>query len=131
MIELNGTASIVRNIAEARQKNGANINTDTVHMLKHCATEVVEAMEAYVNYSALKQLGDMTKDGEVMFEGLEEPDAAYQAFCEDRKRFSSELGDIVSCVLIIAAQECIDIEKAILDCTEKNRKRANKQGDKL
>ncbi|MBQ9624398.1 MAG: hypothetical protein IJR39_13825, partial [Treponema sp.] len=69
MIELNGTASIARNIAEARQKNGANINTDTVHMLKHCATEVVEAMEAYVNYSALKQLGDMTKDGEVMFEG--------------------------------------------------------------
>ena len=131
MIELNGTASIARNIAEARQKNGANINTDTVHMLKHCATEVVEAMEAYVNYSALKQLGDMTKDGEVMFEGLEEPDAAYQAVCEDRKRFSSELGDIVSCVLIIAAQECIDIEKAILDCTEKNRKRANKQGDKL
>lgn len=131
MIELNGTASIARNIAEARQKNGANINTDTVHMLKHCATEVVEAMEAYVNYSALKQLGDMTKDGEVMFEGLEEPDAAYQAFCEDRKRFSSELRDIVSCVLIIAAQECIDIEKAILDCTEKNRKRANKQGDKL
>lgn len=103
MIELNGTASIARNIAEARQKNGANINTDTVHMLKHCATEVVEAMEAYVNYSALKQLGNMTKDGEVMFEGLEEPDAAYQAFCEDRKRFSSELGDIVSCVLIIAA----------------------------
>lgn len=131
MIELNGTASIARNIAEARQKNGANINTDTVHMLKHCATEVVEAMEAYVNYSALKQLGDMTKDSEVMFEGLEEPDVAYQAFCEDRKRFSSELGDIVSCVLIIAAQECIDIEKAILDCTEKNRKRANKQGDKL
>ena len=34
MIELNGTASIARNIAEARQKNGANINTDTVHMLK-------------------------------------------------------------------------------------------------
>lgn len=29
------------------------------------------------------------------------------------------------------AQEHIDIEKAILDCTEKNRKRANKQGDKL
>lgn len=131
MIELNGTASIARNIAEARQKNGANIYTDTVHMLKHCATEVVEAMEAYVNYSALKQLGDMTKEGEEMFEGLEEPDTAYQAFLEDRKRFSSELGDIVSCVLIIAAQECIDIEKAILDCTEKNRKRANKQGDKL
>ena len=46
MIELNGTASIARNIAEARQENGANVNIDTEHMLKHCATEVVEAMEA-------------------------------------------------------------------------------------
>ena len=31
----------------------------------------------------------------------------------------------------LTTQECIDIEKAILDCPEKNRKRANKQGDKL
>ena len=102
MIELNGTASIARNIAEARQKNGANINIDTEHMLKHCATEVVEAMEAYANRY---EFGN-----------------GY---------FEAELADIVSCVLIIAAQEHINIEQAILDCTEKNRKRANKQGDKL
>lgn len=131
MIELNGLANIARNIAEARQKNGAKLNVDTASMLKHCATEVVEAMEAHVNYSALKQLGDMTKEDELMFEGLEEPDAAYQAFCEDKAHFASELGDIVSCVLIIAAQEHIDIEKTLYDCTEKNRKRANNQGDKL
>lgn len=131
MIDLNFISKIAFEYSKAREKNGSVEKGSTLNLLKHCATEVVEAMEAYVNYSALKQLGNMTKDGEVMFEGLEEPDAAYQAFCEDRKRFSSELGDIVSCVLIIAAQECIDIEKAILDSTEKNRKRANKQGDKL
>lgn len=107
---------------------------DTAEMLVQFYNSDMEKL--YSNYRQLETLdADIFKELKVdvknLKAGLEEPDAAYQAFCENRKRFSSELGDIVSCVLIIAAQECIDIEKAILDCTEKNRKRANKQGDKL
>lgn len=130
-IDLNQFAEQAYLIAKKRQENGAKLSCDTDKMLKHCATEVVEAMEAYVNYSALKQLGDMTKDGEEMFEELEEPDTAYKAFCEDKKRFSSELADIISCVLIIAHGEGIDITGALVECTEKNNKRAELQGDKL
>ena len=35
-----------------------------------------------------------------------------------------ELADIIMCVLIIAAYENTDIEEALKDCLEKNRKRA-------
>lgn len=48
----------------------------------------------------------------------------------DKKVFASELADIICCVLIIANNEMIDIEKAVLDCLEKNRLRAEGKGDK-
>ena len=48
-----------------------------------------------------------------------------------KKEFASELSDIICCVLITAGKEGIDIEKAVLDCIEKNRKRAEGKGDKL
>ena len=38
--------------------------------------------------------------------------------------------DIICCVLIIAENERIDIEQALLKCIEKNRKRAEGTGDK-
>ena len=41
------------------------------------------------------------------------------------------LADIICCVLIIAGKEKIDIEQAIMDCIEKNRRRAEGTGDKL
>ena len=104
MLDLNNLAQICLANAERRQKNGANITTETRKMLKHCATEVVEATEAYTEWN----------------EG------------EDREReFSSELSDIICCCLIIAGKENIDIEEAILNCIKKNRKRADKKGDKL
>lgn len=101
LIELSKTAYA---IAEQRQKNGGNIKTDTQSMLKHCATEVVEAMEALTYY----------KNADVCGEGEE--------IC--RKAFISELADILCCVLIIARGEVVDLEEAINDCIEKNRKRA-------
>ena len=124
MIELNELSKKALEIANKRKENGAKIDTETVKMLKHCATEVVEAMEAFVDYKGMKQLTNNGKD-------FEEPDVVEETFNKDKMNFAFELGDIISCALIIAANENIDIEKVLLDCTEKNRKRAEKIGDKL
>lgn len=103
--DLNKLCKIAFENAKARQKNGSNVNVYTPNMLKHCATEVIEAMEAYSlsmpRYGCINQ------------------------------QFADELADIICCVLIIAGQEVIDIEKAITRCIEKNRKRAEGTGDKL
>ena len=104
MIDLNELKRIALENAEKRQKNGANIDIDTRKMLKHTATEVVEAAEAYNSWV----------DG-----------------VANREIFAGELADIVCCCLIIAGKEDIDIERAIYDCVEKNERRANGIGDKL
>ena len=117
MIDLNNAAKQARNNAIERQKNGARINADTYPMLKHCATEVVEAMNAY----------DFMKFNKNIRYTLKVDDETLQ---EDLEHFSSELADIVCCVLIIAASEKIDVEKAIENCLEKNRRRAEGTGDK-
>lgn len=97
-MNLNELAKASYETARKRQENGANISVKTRDMLKHCATEVVEAMEAYT----------IMKD-----------------------RFASELADIICCAAIIAHAEEIDLDKAVADCLEKNRKRAEDTGDKL
>lgn len=127
MIDLNDLAYKMRNVAYVRKTNGANVDTDSMKMLKHCATEVVEATEAYYPY---KQLKELTSDG-TDFEGFEEPDTTEEAFFEDKKTFISELADIIACALIIAANEKVDIESALLQCLAKNQKRAEGVGDKL
>ena len=121
-MNLNDISEICLKNAEKRQANGASIRIDTRSMLKHCATEVVEATEAYNNYCIADWYSD-SPDKRVNFINLTASEA--------KKNFSSELADIICCVLIIAARENIDIEEAIFDCVEKNRKRANKEGDKL
>jgi len=105
MIDLNGIAENMFNIALQRQKHGANISTNPLALLKHCATEVVEATEAYVRY-----VKDSTGDGYDMF--------------------SSELADIIACALITSDCLGIDIEKALRECYEKNKMRADGKGDK-
>lgn len=109
MIDLNELCKTTYAVAERRQKNGGNIRTDTHSMLKHCATEVVEATEAY-------------SDWQNHFDG--------PCSLELEGDFIGELTDIICCVLIIAGKENIDIEQAITDCIEKNRKRAEGKGDK-
>lgn len=110
-MKLNKLAEEAYAIAEARKKNGANVNTDSISMLKHCATEVVEATEAYV------RLENTLCDNE-------EIDRMYG-------EYEKELADIICCVLIICGKEEIDISKAIKEVMEKNRLRARKLGDKL
>ena len=111
MIDLNELCKVTLSNAELRNKNDGNIKIDTRSMLKHTATEVVEATEAYSKFQS----------------------AIYTEFAlgDYVDHFASELADIICCVLIIACKENINIEKAVLDCIEKNRKRAEGIGDKL
>ena len=102
-VNLNELAKNCLMVARKREENGANIKTDTMSMLKHCAGEVVEATEAFSTVT------DETS----------------------RKAFSSELADIICCVLIIAGHEEIDIAEALSSCMTKNAKRAYGEGDKL
>lgn len=133
MLDLNKLCEVTLNNAELRNKNGGNIKSDTRSMLKHTATEVIEAMEAYSKYFEIKNLADDidATDIEEKWESQEEPDVCEEYYRESKEHFSSELADIVCCVLIIAGKEDIDIENAIKDCIEKNRKRAEGVGDKL
>lgn len=105
MIDLNKLCEVSLENATQRMNNGANIDTNTRKMLKHCATEVVEAVDAYSNFVWIRKK-------------------------EHLAHFASELADIICCVLIIAGKEGIDIEDAIAKCIEKNRLRAEGKGDK-
>lgn len=106
-LSLNEIAKLSYENAKKRENNGGHISTETRAMLKHCATEVVEAVEAYTNWNW---------------------DLTHQAEC--KYSFASELADIICCCTIIAKSELIDLDKAVADCLEKNRKRAEGTGDK-
>ena len=121
MIDLNGLCKVALANAEQRQKNGGHIKSDTRSMLKHCATEVVEAAEANLDLMMYKSQVDSSWTDRDADNWLEKP----------RERFASELADIICCVLIIAGKEGIDIETAVNECVEKNRKLAKGTGDKL
>lgn len=113
MIDLNKLATEAYITAKKREINGANIKTDLMSMLKHCATEVIEATEAYCDYCE-----DLINDN------LETLD-------KSRKDFENEIADIIVCCLIISGDSIIDVEKALNRVMEKNRLRAKKMGDKL
>ena len=70
-------------------------------ILKHCAGEVLEANEAYNNWSFIDK------------------DNLKQAF-ED------ELADVIMCILSLCGAENIDIEKALERCFIKNEQRGKK-----
>lgn len=99
MIDLNDHAKTAQEIALNRWiKN--DVPYSTPEILKHCAGEVVEAMEA---------LDDRKY--------LIDNDAS-------RAALAGELADVITCVLIAAANEKIDIEVALEKCLEKNARRA-------
>lgn len=107
-LSLNEIAKLSYENARKREANGGHISRETNSMLKHCATEVIEATEAYTRWSC-----------------------AEEHLQECRNSFISELADIICCCTIIAGRENIDLDKAVADCLEKNRKRAEGTGDKL
>lgn len=106
MIDLNDFCRKSWEVAKKRQENGAKLNTDTMAMLKHCASEVVEATEVYGMLE--ETIGTINEEA-----------------------FASELADVIACILIICANEpTIDIENALQKCFEKNLARAEGRGDK-
>ena len=100
MTDLNKLAESFKEVSELRNKQNS-WDYDTVKYLKHCAGEVVEATEAYEEWT-------YCKDGTVS---------------SLKEAFASELADIMACVLIVAAKEHINIEEALASCLEKNCKR--------
>ena len=98
MIDLNEYAQKAQEIAFNRWKK-KDVDYHTPAILKHCAGEVCEAVEAYNQY---------------LYEYIE----------SNRNELAAELADIINCALIAAANEDIDIEKALQDCQQKNEARA-------
>lgn len=119
-MNLNEIAKVSYETAKKRQENGAHLSVKTRDMIKHCATEVIEAMEAYqkYGYATYFEEGSSIQDLNRKIEGR-------------KNDFASELADIITCAAIIAHAEKIDLDKAVADCVEKNRKRAEGTGDKL
>lgn len=98
MIDLNEHAQKAQEIAFNRwKKKGVEYHTPAI--LKHYAGEVCEAVEAYDQY---------------LYEYIE----------SRRNKLAEELADIITCALIAAANEDIDIERALQDCQQKNEARA-------
>lgn len=106
MINLNKLSTDAYIVAKKRELNGAKIKADTISMLKHCAGEVMEATEAYCDF-------------------------VYEMTYEYEQKFQDEVADIMTCCLIISGYMKFDIELALNRVMEKNRLRAEKQGDKL
>jgi NTP pyrophosphatase (non-canonical NTP hydrolase) len=97
MISLKEHAKEAQKIAFNRWRK-TNVEYSTIAILKHCAGEVCEAVEAYKEY-------------------LYEPSKIRHT------KLADELADIITCVLIAAANEGINIEKALQACQQKNEKR--------
>lgn len=106
MIDLNKLSTDAYIVAKKRELNGAFTKTAPIDILKHCAGEVMEATEAYCDF-------------------------VYEMTDEYEEKFQDEVADIMTCCLIISGYMQFDIEKAINRVMEKNRLRAEKQGDKL
>ncbi len=103
MIDLNKAARYALKTAKEREKKG-QLKSDTMSILKHCAGEVCEAGAAYAEIGAFDENG--------------------YAIDTDVIDFANELADIITCALIAAAQEGVDIEAALLRVQEKNARRA-------
>lgn len=94
MIDLNNIARQSLKIAEHRK-----LETDALSCIKHCAGEIAEATQAIDNYQS--------------------------CVCEEtEKQMADEISDVIMCMLTLSAEMGINIEQAILNCLEKNRKRA-------
>ena len=98
MIDLNEHAQKAQEIAFNRWRK-MHVDYHTPAILKHCAGEVCEAVEAYSDY-------------------------LYEDSKGHHDKLAAELADIITCALIAAANEDIDMEKALKDCLKKNEARA-------
>ena len=94
MINLITASAKAYDIAKRR-----GIKETTFEALKHCAGEILEANEAYNNWTICETSDNL------------------------KEQFENELADIIVCVLSICGQEGINIEKALERVFEKNERR--------
>lgn len=134
-MRLNEISKISYENAKKREANGAfgKVDDFTFSMLKHCATEVVEAAGSYEAYKNIKDVANNSIN--VLLKLGYESDlqnAARKKIVDGYKsNFAGELADIICCVAIIAEEEGIDLDEAVSSCLEKNSRRAEGKGDKL
>lgn len=88
--------------------------------LKHCAGEVVEAVQERFKLDTF-----------IAEHGYYDSGSLDDQANEIKHSYSHELADIIICVLNEAEKADIDIEQAILEVIEKNKLRAEGKGDKL
>ena len=117
MLDLNELAKQSQEIAKQRARHG--LGADTTGCLKHCAGEVIEALDAFDEWQTDLRFGNVSM-------GVTGP----EWYVDYKKEYAGELADIIICALIAAANSNIDIEQALKDGVEKNRKRAEGTGDK-
>lgn len=118
MMDLNEIKKITLEVGRARIKNGAKLCGGD--FLKHCAGEVVEAVQERFRLDTF-----------IAEHGYYDSGSLDDQANEIKHSYSHELADIIICVLNEAEKAKIDIEKAILEVIEKNKLRAEGKGDKL
>lgn len=106
-MNLNEAAENAHRTAITRERNGGAVKIRDI--LKHCAGEVIEAVEAR----------------RVWIDGGADRDSA------EHDGYEEELADVIICALIAAYEDGVDIEKAVSDKLKINAQRAAMQGDKL
>ena len=109
LFDINKLAQDMYEVARKRHENGG-LPIDTLGLLKHCAGEVIEATEAFSIASNI----DIELEKRIDYYGS----------------YTKELADIIACVLIMLAKGKFDIKKLLTDCLEKNKARAEGNGDK-
>lgn len=107
--DINQLAQDMYEVARKRHEKGG-LPVDNLGLLKHCAGEVIEATEAFSFASNI----DIELEKRISYYG----------------NYTKELADIIACVLIILAKGKFDIKKLLTDCLEKNKARAEGNGDK-
>ena len=118
MIDLDHFQEKCYEVSKKREQNGASIKVNSEGILKHCATEVIEAMQAYTEMECYRR---SLKPGASDLGSLD----SYVT------RYEDELADIIVCALIAAECSGLEMEPAIRRCYRKNRNRADHKGDKL
>lgn len=119
---LNILAKQMYDIALVRNKN-EGIEIDTIGLLKHCAGEVVEATNEAVKFLRMSYVTNGGTDFDIACASKTE-----EQYKRYKEAFTSELADIIACALIVAGKEGLDIQHAVTECLNKNRKRAERGG---
>ena len=115
MIDLNELSGICEKYSKMRIENGAKIDEDP---LKHCSGELAEAIIQRQKMYDILESELISKETKNKVQDIE------------KTKYADELMDVLYCVLVACKQDDIDVEKALMNNIDKNKKRALCTGDK-